>query len=360
MVRKHHSSKFLVLIFSCFIFQRYLQLTQSTSVAPLANQIFCTSHKDKIGLEFPVGFPQNLTFGKFRHQTGFPLLTQDFWADVVDNRRTFFLRPNDQGFPPMDLLRRWIRTRPHPITLVLNNNHDQSWPEHDINKDCELLLDEENIYQVFAGNARNFSRSTKLKPLPIGLKWQWRSTLLFGEEKETLFQRYAKVSLSEIETENLFLVPNRTNTVWVRPMMNSNKRTQNYERNTDALRTTRVNIPGILKKSAPLSFVAQKQDYFTGLKQHRFVISPAGNGLDTHATWEALLAGCIPIVPKSPLDSLFRDLPVWLIDSWSDVTDESIFTMADKFRRSSYNWAKLFVPWWKEEIHKGLCHFDTN
>ena len=103
--------------------------------------------------------------------------------------------------------------------------------------------------------------------------------------------------------------------------MNSNKRTQNYERNTDALKTARADIPRILEQSAPLSLVTEKVDYFTGLKENRFVISPAGNGLDTHATWEALLAGCIPIVPKLPLDPLFEVLPVWLIESWSDVTD---------------------------------------
>jgi len=139
-------------------------------------------------------------------------------------------------------------------------------------------------------------------------------------------------------------------------MMNSNKRTRNYDRNTDALKTARVDISGILNQSAPLSLATEKIDYFTGLKKNRFVISPPGNGLDTHATWEALLAGFIPIVPKSPLDPLFRDLPVWLIDSWSEVTDESVITMADRFVRGSYDWAKLFVPWWKKEIHKGLCH----
>ena len=107
----------------------------------------------------------------------------------------------------------------------------------------------------------------------------------------------------------------------MRQMMNSSKRTQNYERNTDALKTARADIPRSLEQSAPLSLVTEKVDYFTGLKENRFVISPDGNGLDTHATWEALLAGCIPIVPKSPLDPLFEVLPVWLIESWSDVTD---------------------------------------
>ena len=35
-------------------------------------------------------------------------------------------------------------------------------------------------------------------------------------------------------------------------------------------------------------------DYLMELGQHRFVLSPRGNGLDAHRTWEALLVGCIP------------------------------------------------------------------
>ena len=62
----------------------------------------CPLPKESIDLEFPVGFPQNLTLGRFRDQTGFPFITQDFWAEIVDNRRTFFLRPKDHGFPSTD------------------------------------------------------------------------------------------------------------------------------------------------------------------------------------------------------------------------------------------------------------------
>jgi hypothetical protein len=149
----------------------------------------CPLPEESINLEFPVGFPQNLTLGRFRDQTGFPFITQDFWAEIVDNRRTFFLRPKDRGFPSMDLLRRRIQSRPHPITLVFNNNQDRSWPEYSRNDEYELLLEEDNIHRVFAGNARILSNRTKLKPIPIGLKWQWRSTLLFGEDKEFLFQK---------------------------------------------------------------------------------------------------------------------------------------------------------------------------
>jgi hypothetical protein len=61
---------------------------------------------------------------------------------------------------------------------------------------------------------------------------------------------------------------------------------------------------------------------------HRFVLSPHGNGLDCHRTWEALCLGCIPIVRTSPLDRLWAGLPVWIVDSWAQVTPEAMLRKA--------------------------------
>ncbi|MCB1148697.1 MAG: hypothetical protein KDK48_00895 [Chlamydiia bacterium] len=49
-----------------------------------------------------------------------------------------------------------------------------------------------------------------------------------------------------------------------------------------------------------------------------FVISPEGNGIDCHRTWEALYLGAIPIVTKSPHTEAFKGLPILIIDSWKE------------------------------------------
>lgn len=102
MPRRLNSSVRLALICTSFIRLR-CHLLKNTSVVlpnePLTNTL-CPSlnEKSSVDVEFPGGFPQNLTFGKFRDQTGFPFITQDFWADMVDNRRTFFLRQMIKAF----------------------------------------------------------------------------------------------------------------------------------------------------------------------------------------------------------------------------------------------------------------------
>jgi hypothetical protein len=53
--------------------------------------------------------------------------------------------------------------------------------------------------------------------------------------------------------------------------------------------------------------------------EYSFVISPHGGGMDCHRTWEALVLGCIPIVEKSDIDPLYIDLPVLIINNYSEI-----------------------------------------
>lgn len=306
--------------------------------------------------------PQVLTFGRFPNEKGDPFITQDFWADIVDNRRTFFLRPKDAGYPSIEQLQGFIRSRTHPITLVINNQHDESWPEDLGNKTAyELILNEPKLHAVFAGNARELPDHPKLKQLPIGLKWNWRSTRLFSEPKDENTKNYKKFgSPSPVETERLFRLENRTSTVFLRPMMNSNKRTRKYVRDTPALQMKRVEIFDVLNGTAPKSLInvvgkLDQEGYYQELRKHRFVVSPPGNGLDSHSTWEALLVGCIPIVAKSALDPVFEDLPVWKVNDWRDVTDDAVKKMEEELLGKAYNWEKVFRSFWETEIYKGLC-----
>jgi len=68
--------------------------------------------------------------------------------------------------------------------------------------------------------------------------------------------------------------------------------------------------------------------------RHAFVISPHGNALDCYRTWEALLIGCIPIVKRSPIDYLYADLPVAIVDEWSEITAPNLQRWLERFGAS--------------------------
>ena len=84
--------------------------------------------------------------------------------------------------------------------------------------------------------------------------------------------------------------------------------------------------------------------------QCAFVVSPHGNGLDCHRTWEALSLGCIPIVKTSGLDPLFEGLPVWIVSSWSDVTESNMRLKVEEFSNKSFQYEKLTLKYWQSKI----------
>jgi hypothetical protein len=57
-------------------------------------------------------------------------------------------------------------------------------------------------------------------------------------------------------------------------------------------------------------------------RQYQFWLSPRGNGIDCHRTWEALYLDVIPIVWHSPLDVLYANLPVVIINDWTEINDD--------------------------------------
>lgn len=59
-------------------------------------------------------------------------------------------------------------------------------------------------------------------------------------------------------------------------------------------------------------------EYLERLASAHFCISPRGNGIDCHRTWEALYLGTIPVVTRSALTEHHPDLPLIALDDWSE------------------------------------------
>jgi hypothetical protein len=89
--------------------------------------------------------------------------------------------------------------------------------------------------------------------------------------------------------------------------------------------------------------------------EYAFVVSPHGNGLDCHRTWEALCLGCIPIVKTSSLDNLYTDLPVLILDDWSslnqELLDNTIIEFKHKHDQHFFNYEKLTLQYWMQKIN---------
>jgi len=89
-------------------------------------------------------------------------------------------------------------------------------------------------------------------------------------------------------------------------------------------------------------------EYITNMSRCKYVISPPGNGIDCHRTWEALYIGCIPIVIKNKLYDNWTDLPILQVSDYSDLDNE----MLSSFSKRHFNYDKLYMDYWKKIIKK--------
>ncbi len=94
------------------------------------------------------------------------------------------------------------------------------------------------------------------------------------------------------------------------------------------------------------------EEYLKDLASCRFVLSPRGNGIDCHRTWEALYLGSIPILKTSDLDPLYEGLPVVIVEDWGLVTEEFLEKAYNKMLLTDYNFEKLVPEYWYNEFSK--------
>lgn len=83
--------------------------------------------------------------------------------------------------------------------------------------------------------------------------------------------------------------------------------------------------------SQQTTFIPRTQTW-RNMTEFAFVLSPFGNGMDCHRTWEALLCGCIPIVRSTVFNELFEGLPVLIVEKWSDISLQLLVSALSDFK----------------------------
>lgn len=88
--------------------------------------------------------------------------------------------------------------------------------------------------------------------------------------------------------------------------------------------------------------------YFAGLAKHKFAISPSGNGLDTHRTYEALICKTIPIVQYSKeIMEKYQGLPILATKKdYKDITAECLEKKYEEMLEAEFNFSRLLKSYW--------------
>lgn len=127
----------------------------------------------------------------------------------------------------------------------------------------------------------------------------------------------------------------------------------NFSLNTNPKRSKIMNI--LLQNGFNKNKKLDWGSYIKDLSKHKFCISPEGNGIDCHRTWECLYLGVIPIIEKSDHMVYFSDLPILFVDSYHIISIEYLNQKYVEFQNKSFNMDKLSLSYWNRKI-KG--HFN--
>lgn len=199
--------------------------------------------------------------------------------------------------------------------ILVTHNGDLPVP-----REYGKFLDDPKIIAWFGQNVENYQHK-KLHPLPIGVA-----------------NRYCPHSEVKIIEEVLQLNPKRTVFLYMNFYPTHESRKRVFE----------------LFSEKPFCLVKTQRnfhDYLVDLRRSKFVLSPRGNGLDCHRTWEALIMGAIPIVETSNIDFLFEGLPVIIVKNWEEVTEEFLKQKEIEFAEKKFNMKKIYLDYWLKEIH---------
>jgi len=91
--------------------------------------------------------------------------------------------------------------------------------------------------------------------------------------------------------------------------------------------------------------------YFNTLPSYKFVISPEGNGIDCHRHYEALIAGCIPIIERNPLvEQKYQGCPILWTTDYSEITPAYLESKYDEMKGQLYDFSRLFLTYYPPHI----------
>jgi hypothetical protein len=103
-------------------------------------------------------------------------------------------------------------------------------------------------------------------------------------------------------------------------------------------------------------------DFRRMLADSLFVMSPPGNGIDCHRTWEALYMAVIPIVIKHPFYDTLKDFPGLIIDDWSYLNKLSEFDLINLYEehiKKVNNCKYIWSDFWKTKIEQDILSLHS-
>ena len=110
------------------------------------------------------------------------------------------------------------------------------------------------------------------------------------------------------------------------------------------------------------NFLLTHEQYYMRLRNFKFVASPEGNGIDCHRTYEALMAGCIPIVEDHPgIRKKYEGCPILYTNDYKEINSTYLLSKYENMLHQTYDFSRLlyscYSPELQSDIRKSCLHW---
>jgi len=174
-------------------------------------------------------------------------------------------------------------------------------------------------------NASATDESDSPQPFPIGMCYRY-------------------IRYRHLETQ----IGRHENTVFcgIRDYSDAKRRSESNNRST---------IIRILSSNGIQNTLVHSSEYFTSLPKYKFVISPEGAGVDCHRHYEALMAGCIPVVEESEhVRKVYGNCPILYTKDYSEITPEYLLKKYEEMIDKTYDFSRLFISSYSSEEQESI------
>lgn len=122
----------------------------------------------------------------------------------------------------------------------------------------------------------------------------------------------------------------------------------------------RKQILNNLQKNRIQNIELEQGTYFSLLPSYKFVISPEGNGIDCHRHYEALLAGCIPIIEyNNQIQDKYKGLPILYTKDYSEITLDYLEQKYNEMKDIKYDFSSLFLSYYSSSEQDEIIKCGT-
>jgi len=246
----------------------------------------------------------------------------DKFAALADNVKIFYT--------PTHMVNTFFKRMPtkEPFILISHNSDGCVEPVMTRNDSANVNLMPDNLIHWFSQNVNVVNE--RVESIPLGLennKWLRRVDKI-GKMRYKLSE--------EKKFKNLLYINHNVDTNYL-------KRNGIYE-----LFAKKCNCWLTIEKGSNGN---NFDSYIDNVYNHKFIICPEGNGIDTVRTWEALYMGSIPIEKRNINNQFYKELPILFVEDWEQVTEEFLIKEYQRIKGISWNYDLLTFNYWKNKIY---------